>query len=529
MTLFVAALIVATFVSGLWCAGDLLLARRPAWPLPGRTVVVTLAVLSSLLGLAAALRVFLVPAHHAMYLDEPRYGEAACNLARHGLLMHCRLTWSGPLCDFYDKALGWPLLLAPLLRLFGCASATGIALNRVLGVLTVPLVALVARGAGARWWQTAAAAALLAVHPVHVEWSATGETNVSAALMLLAGVGGGLVYLSRGRSSGAALAASGLGLATAIRPENLLPALVVALFLMWAAPARRWPRRLTAGLVGAVCATAAAAGLPLWLTNASISGGAFLSSANLLPNLRRLAEMPSAVGDAVLLLAAIAGALSLRRTSQRQAAWLLLGAGISAAAAALVYDRLQPRMLLGAVVCLAPLSGMFLADTARRRPWLAVLLLAPVALPWIAALRATATPPETQVLETRIAARATELPRATFALFIAEQPAVLTGEGVRHVMSTQEALRDETALLDRIDAAVLPPVYFLFDMYCEPDFQGATAVAQCGRFLQRFTVSPVAEEALHGRRYSIGRVTGVAAGGRDPADGDQPNAWRGRR
>ncbi|MFN8641539.1 MAG: hypothetical protein U0802_07745 [Candidatus Binatia bacterium] len=123
--------------------------------------------LAAVLAVAALLRVAVVPAHHAMYVDEPWYAEAACHLARAGQLSVCEETWSGARCTPYAKAVGWPVLLAPLVSFAGRGTTTvGISLNRVLGgVLTVLLVAVAGRRAGVGWWPGLLAAALLsAIH-----------------------------------------------------------------------------------------------------------------------------------------------------------------------------------------------------------------------------------------------------------------------------------------------------------------------------------------------------------------------------
>src|SRR5437870_3515988 len=92
MLLFVALLIAATFASGAWCAGETLAGRAPAWWRTGRPVTASVVLLAAVVAVATGLRFLLVPGHYAMYLDEPWYAEAACNLARFGHLVVCEET-----------------------------------------------------------------------------------------------------------------------------------------------------------------------------------------------------------------------------------------------------------------------------------------------------------------------------------------------------------------------------------------------------------------------------------------------------
>ena len=92
-----------------------------------------------------------VPPHHAMYLDEPWYAEAACNLARSGQAAALRgdVVRHGPAMP-YEKALGMADLHltvddAGRLRHLGRASIS----TACLGSATVLLVALAALCAGA--------------------------------------------------------------------------------------------------------------------------------------------------------------------------------------------------------------------------------------------------------------------------------------------------------------------------------------------------------------------------------------------
>lgn len=526
MLLFVAALIAATCASAVWCTVEIVPRRVRAWWLTGRKVTASAVLLPAVVGVAVGVRFLLVPPHHAMYVDEPWYAEAACNLARLGRLVVCEDTWTGTACVPYAKAWGWPVFIAPWTMLVGCETSIGIYLNRVLGVATVVLVAVATRCAGGRWWQGVIAAAILAIHPVHAAWSATGETNVAAAATLLGGLCGALVYVRTGRWCGAGLAVSGLGLSTAIRPESVVPAVVAGVVLALLARTKLRQRLLVAGGIGVVCAAAAASGLQLWVMNESISGGAFLSLGNIVPNALLVARAESLPIHGILLLVAIGGAVVMVGSHQRGAAWLLLSTAIAAALVVLAYDRFHERMLLGATVCLLPLSGfMFdwrspIATVGRRRsvlrPLAAGTFLSLLVVLWGHDLLSAAAPPETQVLETRIASHVARLPFAAESLFITEQPPVVAAAGMRHVMATARALESEEQLGQVLKAG--RPVYFLCDMYCERGFQGEATPPLCSQMLAHFTLFPVAEETLNTRTYILYRITGPAVGASPPLE-----------
>ncbi|MBX3025709.1 hypothetical protein KF840_12450 [bacterium] len=496
--LFVTALVVAAMASGAWCVVEIWRHGRAA-SAPSWAVAVALA---CVIGGGGWLRYALVPPHHAMYLDEPWYAEAACALARTGEASLCTETWNGPVCTPYEKGLGWPLVLAGWARLAGCDTRLGIELNRILGTLSILLIAVAARCAGARWWQAVAAAALLALHPTHVAWSATGETNVPSALALLAGIAGALRLLDGGGPAAAALAITGLGTATAMRPESLVAAVIAGAVIAGAGDLPRRRRRGVAGAVVAVALLAALSGLPLWTMNASLSGGAFLSAGNIVPAIARLAGGAGLrVHAPVLLLAGVGAGLLARRRAA--AAALLLATGIAMALVVLAYDRFDERMLLAATVLLLPLACCTGGRVAGRADaaiaGVAVVLAGAL---WSTPLRALSEVPETQVLETRVAVSAAAVPLPPGALLIAPHPSVLAASGLPPVMPLTEALGDDARLAGAV--ASPRPVYFLCDMFCEPGYP--VGGAPCEGILRRFSLVPAIEVGLNTRTYGLYRV-----------------------
>jgi hypothetical protein len=329
------------------------------------------------------------------------------------------------------------------------------------------------------------------------------------------------MYLRTGRPCGAALAVSGLALSTAIRPEAFLPGIVSAVVLALAARAGVLQRLSVSSAIAVACAGAAASGLRLWEMNESISGGAFLSSRNIGENLHAIALGETLSVHAVVLAVGLAGAgIAIARPARRGSALLLLAASVSGALVALAYDRFDGRMLLGATVGLLPLGGLvfdwgaphavpigFARRIGGRRllgPLAAGTFVAALVPLWGRALWAASAPPETQLLETRIASRAGGLSFSADSLFVTEQPTVLAAAGLAHVMSTERALGNTEELRRRIAAG--RPVYFLRDMFCEPGFRGAGARPRCAEMLELFALSPVVEETLHGRAYTLYRV-----------------------
>ena len=515
MPLFVISLVLATAISGAWCLGASLSTRIRTRSVSWARAALNATGLAAVLILAAALRFHLIPPHHAMYLDEPWYAEAACNLARRGQLVLCQATWGGEDCAAYEKAPGWPVLIAPWTVLFGCDTSIGIALSRAIGSLSVALVAVTALAAGATWWPSLFAATIAAIYPVHVTWSATGETNVAAAAIVLAALYGSVVYIRSGRCCGGFLAASAFGLATAVRPESVAPALVSALVIVLAARVNLRQRLLTASAIALVCAASAATGFLLWTMNESISGGAFLSFVNIARHALVLVRSGSLRVDGVVIVIALVGAYRLGK-AHFDVVSLLLGSAVAAGLVVLAYDRFHERMMLVATLAVLPLAAFAVeqpstipSQRAYRRALVGAAMLVAIAVLWRRDLVAASVPSETQVLETRIASRIAQTSFVPGALFIAAQPTVLRAGGIADVMEARHALDHEERVIEAVNSG--RPVYFLCDMYCEEGFE-SSADAPCREMLTRFGLSPVVEESLHSRTYALYRVSGLARG-----------------
>ena len=502
MPWFAAFLVAATAAGGMWCSGGAVLRwRRRGHPRALR-IAYAAAVLLAVVGIAAFLRYQVATAHHAMYVDEPWYAEAACNLVRHGRLEICEETWRGRSCSAFEKAPGWPVLMAPWVAVRGCASSAGIEINQAIGTLTPMLVAIAAALAGATWWQAAIAGLVIALHPVHVEWSVTGETNVAAAAAFLVGLCGALLYIRRGATAAAATAIFALALSTSIRPESFAPALTAAFVVGLAGVTRRWRRAAFVIEVAIVAGIATWSGSSLWAMNESTSGGLFFSAGNIAGSLVGLAGRIHAVAAA----AAAGGAAMMLYRRRANAAALLAGTAVVGAGIVLAYDRFSDRMLLTAIVAAAPMVA-FLFDCKRPRLGAAAALLAAGLLGgvWADNLKALTTPSATQLLETRIVAAVAAQRLAPDSLFITDQPTVLAAAGFARVMSTREALREPQLLTGLVRGGTA--VFYLHDMYCEERFAGGRGPERCRRMVELFAITPVVVEKMDDRSYKLYSVT----------------------
>jgi hypothetical protein len=79
-----------------------------------------------------------------------------------------------------------------------------------------------------------------------------------------------------------------------------------------------------------------------------------------------------------------------------------------------------------------------------------------------------------------------------------------------HVMATRRALENEEQIRRVIGTG--RPVYFLYDMFCDPGFHGVATPPLCPQMVGRFALSPVVEETLEHRSFILYRVSGPATG-----------------
>lgn len=457
---------------------------------------------------AAGLRFGWVPAHHAMYVDEPWYLEAARRLLERGALLLCHRTSETIVCDPYTKAAGWPVLLAGAFALFGAGSGVALVVSTGLSTVAIPLTAAVTRLSGGTWPHALLAALIVALHPLHVAWSATAETNSPSTTILLTGITGVLLLIRERSNAYTLLAAGGLGFAAAMRPEMAMalpPALIVL------AGARARGRDLLFMLLGgALGATSVAASWGLYLSN---SGGTFLSPEHLLPNFRRLLAAQEGGALTLFMLAASAiGCVALLRRHERTVVTLLAGTALLMAAVTVGYDRhiFYPRTVLGSIVLLAPLAALALPP---RFIVGAGLLAVALAVPGLRLVHAVSV---TQMLETRLVRAIAEHPLPSDAVVIAEWPTVVTAATGRTAMSAHDAINGPGGIAALAHASAARPHYVLCDMFCEGS-DAAVGTPTCPQLLAGLALTEEVSVNDDHWRYGLYRIVGLLQAGQPKA------------
>ncbi len=466
-----------------------------AGAVPGKLGIRAAAVIlgfTVILGAGAWLRLWLVPAHHVMYLDEPWYQEAAGSLIEKGQMELCQETFSGESCTPYPKAPGWPVMLSGIFLFTGTSDAAAIGFCAFLGILTILLAAACTRMLGGSWLHAFSAAAVLAAFPSHVSWSATAETSIPAAAALMAGMCGVLLFLQKQRVEAALLAAGGITLSATVRPE-LLVAMIPAGVLMVLMKKRIGYIGVGLLLAGALFAVVSMASM--WKLNEEIYGGTFFSLGNMIKSPAALFDVPWFGVVYLLLLVLGTAGVVLKRS---RPAVLLFGAAFLCILTLLAFERFAERMMIAPAAVLIPLA-IFAGDWGKwRLPWITVVLAVGASIP---GLGTAARPSDTQVLETHLSGAVADHKLPKDALVLAEYPAVLTATSDHKVMATERALSGDLSGLIR-----RRPVYFLKDMYCEEGFQGADKPIACGRVLEEFELRPELEVEAPGRVYGLYRM-----------------------
>jgi hypothetical protein len=183
---------------------------------------------------ALALRWGATYGHQRLYTDEAYYVAAAGQLADHG--------HADP--KGYAKAYGWPALIGVAFTFVGASNAAALHLCTALGALGAALAAglawTVQRRPDAAFW----AGLMIAMWPLHGQWSRTSEANVPGAT--LASLAALCVWLAHAEPSRRRdlLVACAIATACNVRPEGWVLA-GLALFLSL----RSWPI-----LLGMLCA-----------------------------------------------------------------------------------------------------------------------------------------------------------------------------------------------------------------------------------------------------------------------------------
>ncbi len=499
---------------GTWLALAVAMVRDLAGALrglPRRHRAGALCAFAGLFTVAWLLRAQIVP-HHVMYLDEPWYLEAARTLRPGHPAVLCAETWRGLRCEPYRKALGWPVLLALAGVPGPSADFASIRLTTVLGALCAPVAAWVARVARTSWPVAVLVGIAVALHPLHTAWSATSETHVPGALLLLVGMGLLTRAIETLDLTTAAGACAAFALAASIRPEEGIALVTSTAVLTWAQPTPR--ARATVVAIALVAAGVSLAALrPMWALNAEMSHGGFFALGRLPGSIRAMVNFGSARALAVCALGSALGLVGLAREKLRGPTAVLAGVVLPVWALVLCFDRFQERMLVGVSVAALPLAGVGVeALVGTARPWLRALGLTAM-LVWLAVLarasfqwQITQHPPETQTLETRFASVVSHTVHVGW--IVAEWPTVYAASASVPVMSSHEALQRGVGAL--VAAASQRPIYVAEDMYCEPHYAGLDHSA-CTDLIQALELQPVATESLHAHRFTLARIRGLRA------------------
>ncbi len=227
-------------------------------PTPGPTLrpAVEGAALGALLLLAAAFRVARWQLTAVMFNDGPIFLAMARALEQGDVAA----ALASPFHPLY------PALVAALAPALGSLEAAGVAVSVVAGTLAVAaLWAFVRRAFGPA--EAAVAAALLAVHPMAVEYTGDVQSEGVYLLLFLAAAASLWRALSGLRPAPAAVGGLLAGAAYLVRPEGLGLALVAGGLLGWRALAERDVRRRALLAVVALAAGALLASAPylVWI------------------------------------------------------------------------------------------------------------------------------------------------------------------------------------------------------------------------------------------------------------------------
>ncbi len=168
-------------------------------------------------------------AHHAMYVDEPWYMEAAKNINENGKAQLCEYeTPENKICKQYPKMYGWPVILAIAFKLFGASDETAFLASAALSALGIVALFLVAWLLLENEYLAFFSAILLALDPTFLFWSTTAEANAPTLFFALFAILCAIIAIRQIRQSEAEknefaiLVAAAVFLASSMRSEFIL-------------------------------------------------------------------------------------------------------------------------------------------------------------------------------------------------------------------------------------------------------------------------------------------------------------------
>jgi hypothetical protein len=500
-------LLAMLLLGGAWICARFL-ARPPGISLPG---VIGSALLVIITAWALYLRLRVVPHHHGMYVDEPWYEESARNFLRGRGLVTCEATDSGESCAPYVKAAGWPAILSLAFLVGGIREQTALLTSSILGGLAAPAAAGVVLAAQGSWPQALLAAALLAIHPLHVQWSGTAETNAASVTFLLSGLAGFLLWWRRPSLASAAAAGGGIGTAAAVRPELWLAFFPAVGLTLWQARRER-SRLLDASVLGLSSLLGVLPGIASRGAFSVHSKGEVLRLSYVADNARAwLGSVPEGGPlTALIIAAAVVGTLVLARSGRWVSAITLAGTAAGIALFVLLYyppEGFYARTMLGALgpaVALAAIAVPFRPDARGLFASAAVVaLIAGVGWHFRGSIERAS---ETQQFETQLPDLAREVSWPPGSVVLAEWPTVLAATTDLSVMSTSRALAGGVERL--ASEAERRPIFLACDMFCEPGFGGGEDHPACDQVLDQFALEPVRMTGSSHRQYGFFRIMG---------------------
>jgi len=174
----------------------------------------------------------LLPNMHLLYIDESWHMEAAKNMIQKGEPVVC--TYDGQEnCTVYVKSIGVSSIVAIAFAIFGISNWVALYLSSLFGILTIPLMFLMAYLLFNREKIALVSAVLLALTPLHLLWSQTIEQHVIPNFFMLLTFTLFLTYFKIKKNNLLTLSALSLAITLQMRGEFilLLPIIMILYYL----------------------------------------------------------------------------------------------------------------------------------------------------------------------------------------------------------------------------------------------------------------------------------------------------------
>jgi len=167
--------------------------------------------------IALALRIFIPPYQHIIYIDEAWYMEAGKDMLQTGIQ------------GYYPKSIGWPFILRIAFGFFGVSNWVALYTSVLLGSLTVFTIFFMAFIITKNRKLSLISSLIFSLFPVHIRWSSTAETNVATMFFICLTVFLFFLYYKKKENSLLWLAMIALAFTVQFRLENYL---LIILFII---------------------------------------------------------------------------------------------------------------------------------------------------------------------------------------------------------------------------------------------------------------------------------------------------------